>query len=136
MTPEYRAQLEAAGHVVADPAEFLALDEVDRIILDLRIRIADAVRRLREEQHLSQRDLAARLEVAQSRVAGIERGDKSSLDTLLRAYLIVGGQVPDFGLTRPVAKAGGRAKRPAGVASKKGGTTAPRTRKRRPTAAK
>lgn len=101
MTPERRAQLEAAGHTVASPEDFFGLDEVDRIIVQMRIDAANAVKRLRDEQGISQRELARRINVSQSRIAGIEKGRNASLDKILTAYVALGGSAPDFGPVDP-----------------------------------
>ena len=104
MTPERRAKLEAAGHKVQSAEDFFGLDEADRRVVGLRLHVAREVRRLREEQGLTQSELADRIKVSQSRITGIEKGQKASFDAILTAYVVLGGGLPDFGInatTRP-----------------------------------
>ncbi len=96
MTLERRKKLEEAGFVVTTAEEFFGLNVIDRKIVAIRGEMARAVRRLRREQGLTQQDLATRLEVAQSRITGIERGEKVSLESLLSAYLALGGRLREF----------------------------------------
>lgn len=128
MTPERRAKLEAAGHTVATAEDFFGLDEVDRAIVRLRLAAAAEVRRLREEQGLTQRELAERIEVSQSRIVGIEKGRNASLDAILTAYVALGGGLPDFGPPEPPegrrrprrqSKQLGPVRRPGGMAKGK-----------------
>jgi len=121
MTSERRAKLEAAGHTVASAEEFFGLDETDRKIVELRSIAAREVRRLRKEQGLTQRELAERIEVSQSRIANIEKGRNSSLDAILTAYVALGGGLPDFSTVhrnRP-PKQRRRARRPGGMVARK-----------------
>ena len=134
MTPERRAKLEAAGHTIADPEDFLGLDEIDRRIVNLRLDVLRAIRQLREQQGLSQRQLADRLKVSQSRIAGIEKGQRASLNVILKVFMLVGGQLPDVALlaeianedegaipaaTRPAIKRPKRMARPVKIATRK-----------------
>ena len=131
MTPERRAKLEAAGHTIATAEDFFGLDEADRIVVALRLRIAQAVRQLRDSQGLTQRDLAERMKVSQPRVANIEQGKNATLDAILTAYLALGGQLPDFGISEEPAdriqakrqpKTLGRLRRPTGMVERKSET--------------
>ena len=138
MTPERRAKLEAAGHTVATAEDFFGLDEIDRMIVDFRLRAASEVRRLRETQKITQRELAERIEVSQSRVPDIENGRKTSLDVILSAYIAVGGELSDLVQPDPNPTEGpgehrlikrqpstlGRVLRPAGMVSRKAGLPA------------
>ena len=64
--------------------------------------VSNAIRRLREEQGLTQRQLAAKLKSSQSRVAKIEVGSvEVSLDLLFRTLFTLGGRLTDLGLTPP-----------------------------------
>jgi len=127
ITLERRAKLEAAGHKFTTAEDLFGLDETDRQIVGFRLGIAREVRRLREERGLTQRELANRMEVAQSRIVGIEKCQGTSLDVILTAYVALGGVLPDFGIAEPAigrrpAKRASKAaptKRPDGMAARK-----------------
>ena len=51
--------------------------------IELKIRLAEALRQRRQDKGLSQVDLAAKLRSSQSRVAKMEAGDAASLRELL-----------------------------------------------------
>ena len=59
--------------------------------IDLKIRLAEALRQRRQDKGLSQVDLAAKLRSSQSRVAKMEAGDSTvSLDLLIRSLITLG----------------------------------------------
>lgn len=71
-------------------------------MLDLRDALSEAVRRLRLEQGLTQRELAERLGTGQARVARMELGLPGvALDALFRALFTLGGGFADFSEPRP-----------------------------------
>jgi ribosome-binding protein aMBF1 (putative translation factor) len=89
-----RKKLEAAGWKLGDAADFLEMDNVERQVLDVRVKLALAVRRGREARRLSQKTLGMKLRTSQPRVAKIERAASDvSLDQLLRAFAAVGGRI-------------------------------------------
>lgn len=89
-----RKALEAAGWEVGDAADFLEMSDEERQLLDTRVALALAIRRQRESQHLSQKELGAKLKTSQPRVAKIERAASDvSLDQLFRAFTAAGGQI-------------------------------------------
>lgn len=89
-----RKKVEAAGWKLGDAADFLEMDDVERQVLETRVKLALAVRRGRKIQHLSQKALGLKLGTSQPRVAKIERAASDvSLDQLLRAFAAVGGRV-------------------------------------------
>jgi ribosome-binding protein aMBF1 (putative translation factor) len=68
-----RKALESAGWKIGDAADFLEMSDEERQLLDARVELAMAIRRQREAQQLSQKELGARLKTSQPRVAKIER---------------------------------------------------------------
>ncbi len=89
-----RSRLEAAGWKLGDAADFLQMTDGERQVLDARVKLALAVRRQREAQHLSQKALGLRLGTSQPRVAKIERAASDvSLDQLMRAFTAAGGRI-------------------------------------------
>lgn len=86
--------LEASGWKIGDAADFLGMDEEELQLLNARVEIALAVRRQREANHLSQKELGKRLQTTQPRVARIERAANDvSLDQLVRALAAAGGSI-------------------------------------------
>ena len=96
MSQESRAELEAKGAVVTTVAEFLDLDPIDEQVVELRVRVARAVRRRREAAEMSQKALAERMGVSQPRIPGIEAGESASLDATVAAFFATGGTLADL----------------------------------------
>ena len=89
-----RKAIEAAGWKVGDAADFLEMSDEERQLLNTRVELALAVRRQREAQHLSQKQLGAMLKTSQPRVAKIERAASDvSMDQLVRAFTAAGGKI-------------------------------------------
>ncbi|HEX5447055.1 MAG TPA: XRE family transcriptional regulator [Pirellulales bacterium] len=86
--------IEAAGWTVGDAAGFLAMNDEERQLLDMRVKLALAVRRQRGALRLSQKRLATMLKTSQPRVAKIERAASDvSMDQLVRAFTAAGGKI-------------------------------------------
>jgi DNA-binding XRE family transcriptional regulator len=86
-----RARLEAKGWRFGTAQEFLGLSDEETAYVELRLRLADSLRRRRQKRKLSQTDLAKLLRSSQSRVAKMEGGDPSvSIDLLIRSLLALG----------------------------------------------
>src|SRR5262245_46769219 len=97
MKAEKRAQLEAQGWVIGDAQAFLGLSDEEQTFIDVKLALADNLRRRRTERGLTQTDLAQLLASSQSRVAKMESGDRSvSLDLLIRALLATGATRRDL----------------------------------------
>jgi predicted XRE-type DNA-binding protein len=89
-----RKAVQAAGWKIGDAADFLEMSDEERQLLDTRVELAMAVRRQREAQNLSQKQLGAILKTSQPRVAKIERAASDvSMDQLIRAFTAVGGKI-------------------------------------------
>ena len=94
MESEKRKALEEAGWQFGDAADFLGMSEPERQLLDARVEMALAVRRLRESLNLSQKQLAVRIKTSQPRIVKIERAAADvSLDQILRAFTAAGGRI-------------------------------------------
>lgn len=97
MDAEKRKALEAAGFRVGTVAEFLGLTPEEERLVELRVSLARAVRRRREEANLSQKDLAARARTTQPRIALIESAAGGvTLDRMFGALFAAGGGVEDL----------------------------------------
>lgn len=94
MTKTKRKSLKAAGWRVGDAGEFLGLSTEERQLVEVRLALALAVRRQRQDRGLSQKQLAARIRTSQPRIAKIEIAAADvSLDQLVRAYIAAGGRI-------------------------------------------
>ncbi len=92
-----RARLKAKGWVETTVDELFGLDEIDRQVVELRVRLAREVRCRREAAGLSQSGLAARIESSQPRVAKIEGGQAGvSLDLLVSTFFATGGNLDEL----------------------------------------
>ncbi len=92
-----KKRLERKGWKVGTVAEFLNLTPEEAALVELRLRLADAVRQLRREKHLTQVELARLLGSSQSRVAKLEAAEETvSLDLLIRSLLTLGATTGDL----------------------------------------
>jgi predicted XRE-type DNA-binding protein len=91
MDSEKRQKLEAAGWAVEDASDFLNLTTAESELVELKVKLALLLKQKRQEQQLSQADLAELMDSSQSRVAKIEKSDPSvSLDLTIRALFTTG----------------------------------------------
>lgn len=86
-----RQRLEAKGWKVGSAEEFLQLSPEESVYVELRLRLSEGLRKRRQQQNLTQVELAKLVRSSQSRVAKMEVGDPSiSLDLLIRSLLALG----------------------------------------------
>ena len=91
MRDSKRKRLEAKGWRVGGTQEFLGLSDEESAFIDLKLRIADALRRRRLSRHLTQAQVARLVRSSQSRVAKMEAADDSvSLDLMVRSLFALG----------------------------------------------
>jgi transcriptional regulator with XRE-family HTH domain len=122
MDASERKALEAAGFRVGTVAEFLGLTEAEERLVELRVRLVKAIRRLREAQGISQTALARELKSSQSRIAKIEAGDPGvSLDLTLKGYFALGGDLAGL-----IADPGTRQRRKSSIRRPVANKTAPK----------
>ena len=94
MDQSKRAALEVAGFRVTTVADFLGLSEEENDLVELRVALSQEIRRLREAQKLSQKEVAERMKTSQPRVANIEAAAAGvSVDLMLRELHALGGRV-------------------------------------------
>jgi len=95
-----RKKLEASGWKVGNAADFLNLSNEEAAYLELKIKLAQQLKIVRTRRHLTQKDLAEKLDSSQSRIAKMEAGDRTvSLDLLIKSLLSLGVSVKDIGKT-------------------------------------
>ena len=71
--------------------EFLGLSDAEMHVVEIRVRLAKALRALRQKKGLSQADVALLIESSQARVATMENGGSgATLDLLVRALVVLG----------------------------------------------
>jgi ribosome-binding protein aMBF1 (putative translation factor) len=86
-----RRRLATRGWKIGTDQEFLRLSDDEAAYIDLKVRLATALRERRRQESFTQAELAKRLQSSQSRIAKMEAGDPSvSLDLLIRSLLILG----------------------------------------------
>ena len=103
-----KRRLEAIGWTIGEPAEFLAMTDAERTVVEMKVSLADTIRRERTRQKITQSQLGRLLGSSQSRVAKMEAADRSvTIDLLVRSLLKLGVSRRDVAL-RMAASARGR----------------------------
>lgn len=110
MDAKKKTKLEAAGWSAGDAADFLELTTEEQEFIETKLALAEGLRRGRENQGLTQSEVAERVGSSQSRVAKMEAADSSvSLDLLVRSLFKLGARRSD--VARLVRSERRRAKR-------------------------
>lgn len=93
-----RKRLEDKGWAVGSVPEFLGLSDEEAQYVELRLRLADGLKKVRAARGLTQTELAKTVGSSQSRVAKMESGDATvSVDLLVRSLLRMGASTRDIG---------------------------------------
>lgn len=91
MDKNKQKRLEKKGWKFGSADDFLRLTSEETTFLDLKIKLSDTLRLLRNKYKLTQMQLAKLIHSSQSRVAKMEVGDPTvSLDLIIRALLVLG----------------------------------------------
>ena len=91
MDKQKKERVEKAGWRVGSAAEFLGLTPEETAIVELRIRLSNALRSRRATLGWSQSQLAKTIKSSQSRIAKMEAADTTvSIDLLIRGLLSTG----------------------------------------------
>ena len=86
-----KTRLENAGWRVGSARDFLGLSKEEVALIEMKLGLAQSLRRRRVARKLTQAQLAKRLGSSQSRVAKMEAAEPSvSIDLLVRALLEMG----------------------------------------------
>jgi DNA-binding XRE family transcriptional regulator len=97
MDAKKRKRLEDKGWKIGSADEFLGLAPEEAAYIEIRLALAARLRERRQEQHLTQVEMARRIGSSQSRVAKMEAGDPSvSLDLIVRSLLSLGASSEDL----------------------------------------
>lgn len=95
-----RKKLESKGWKVGTAADFLALSDEEAAYVELKLKLGNRLRKIRSQKHLTQEELANRLNSSQSRVAKMENGDRSvSIDLLVKSLIELGVTNKDIART-------------------------------------
>ena len=99
MDEKKRKKLEEAGWAVGSTADFLGLTPEEAAYINLKLTLAQNLRTERQNNQLTQKDLARLIKSSQSRIAKMESGDPSvSLDLLIRGLFALGKTPQDLSL--------------------------------------
>ena len=96
MRADKRRKLERAGWMVGDAGDFLGLSADERRFVEVKLALADGLRRRREQLGLTQIEAAERFGSSQSRVAKMEAADRTvTTDLLLKSLFRLGASSRD-----------------------------------------
>ena len=96
MQTDKRRRLERAGWTVGDAGDFLGLSADERRFVEVKLALADGLRRRREQLGLTQTQVAERFGSSQSRVAKMEAAHRTvSTDLLLKSLFRLGASPHD-----------------------------------------
>ena len=92
MDAKKKKALEEAGWTVGTVDQFLELTPEESNLVELRLRLSDAIKARRKMLGWSQKKLAEKLGSSQSRIAKMEAGSDrtSSIDILFRTLFVTG----------------------------------------------
>ena len=91
MDKERIKKLETAGWKMGDFGDAFGLSPEDRVFVEMRLAVAREVDRLREEQGVSQRELARRMGTKQPTVSRMLKSPSTTtFDSLFRVLLALG----------------------------------------------
>ena len=91
MKKSKQQRLKNAGWRVGSVEEFLELTPEEAAFIEMKLALAQSVKKRRQAKRLTQTQLARRVGSSQSRVAKIEAGDPSvSIDLMMKTLLAMG----------------------------------------------
>ena len=105
MNPTKRQKIEAAGGKIVTVTEFLNLSPEEEAIIEIRLSLSKSLKKLRQQEQLSQQKLAENINSSQSRVAKMEASDPSvslaeplqgRIDLLIKSLLSLGATREDI----------------------------------------
>jgi DNA-binding XRE family transcriptional regulator len=96
MREDKRKRLASKGWKVGSTAEFLGLTPEEEAYIEIRLRLADGLKKRRTRRRITQVALAKSVKSSQSRIAKMEAGDPTvSIDLLVRTLLALGASKRD-----------------------------------------
>jgi transcriptional regulator with XRE-family HTH domain len=98
MNQSKRKRLEADGWKIGSVAEFLGLSPEEELLVEMKLALANQLRSRRQRLKITQQQLAKQIGSSQSRVAKIEKADKSvSMDLLVSSLASLGASRAEIG---------------------------------------
>lgn len=98
MKKERIRELKNKGWNIGEIEDFLGLSEEEMAYIELKIKLSDMVRELREERGLTQVEVSQKLNSSQSRISKMESGDPSvSIDLQIKSLLALGATQEEIG---------------------------------------
>jgi ribosome-binding protein aMBF1 (putative translation factor) len=92
-----KRKLEKTGWRVGSAADFLELTPEEKTIIELRLKLGNAIRKKRLQAKMTQEKFAARLKTSQSRLNKIEAGNPSvSFDLQIKSLIGMGVTIPEL----------------------------------------
>ena len=97
MRESKKKRLESKGWKVGSAADFLRLTPEESAYIELKLKLADSLRKRRQCRKLTQVELASLVSSSQSRIAKMESGDPTvSIDLLVRSLLALGASTKEL----------------------------------------
>ena len=91
MRESKQKRLAAKGWKLGSASDFLGLTPEEEAYIELRLKLADGLRKRRKSHGVTQVNLAKSLKSSQSRVAKMEAGDPTvTIDLLVKSLLALG----------------------------------------------
>ncbi|MFO8036860.1 MAG: helix-turn-helix transcriptional regulator [Anaerolineales bacterium] len=98
MKKERIRELKNKGWNIGEIEDFLGLSEEEMAYIELKIKLSDMVRELREKKGLTQVEVSQKLNSSQSRISKMESGDPSvSIDLQIKSLLALGATQEEIG---------------------------------------
>jgi transcriptional regulator with XRE-family HTH domain len=98
MNESKRKRLEADGWKIGSAAEFLGLSREEGLLVEMKLALARGLRDRRERLKITQQQLAKQIGSSQSRIAKLEKADKSvSMDLLVSSLASLGASRAEIG---------------------------------------
>jgi DNA-binding transcriptional regulator YiaG len=92
------SKLRQTGWKIGSTQDFLGLSDEESALIEMKLELAQTIRKRREAQKLTQFEFAKQLGSSQSRVAKMEASDASvSLELLVQALLKLGATRQEVG---------------------------------------
>ena len=93
-----RKKLEATGWKVGSASEFLELSDAEEMLVNMKLALAANVKTLRQQNKVTQQELAKRIGSSQSRIAKLEVADRSvSMELFVRSLAALGATRAEIG---------------------------------------
>jgi DNA-binding XRE family transcriptional regulator len=98
MNERKRKRLEADGWKIGSVADFLGLSPQEELLVEMKLALASNLRARRQRLKITQQQLAKQIGSSQSRVAKIEKAEKSvSMDLLVSSLASLGASRAEIG---------------------------------------